>query len=391
MATVTNEVDRVRPERSRGTVEVIEVESPAQLKKFITYPNQLYQDDPNHVTPLLSERLEFFNKAKNPFFLTATTKEYLALREGKIVGRIGTCVNYAHNNSHLEKVGFFGFFECPDDYEAASMMLRVAMINLKKVGMEKMRGPVSYSTNHECGMLIEGFDSPPKVMMTYNQPYLPKLLEKFGFGKAMDLYAYRISKEMPIPSRVTEITDKLLDRVGATIRPLKMSRFDDEVAKIHQIYNAAWEENWGFVPMTKEEFFYMAKSLKQIIDPKVALLVEVDQKPIGFVLALPDINQALIKINGRLFPFGLIKLLWNTKVRNKIDSLRVITMGVVPEYRGRGLDMVLYARIYRDGVAAGYNWAEMSWILETNQPMNSAVERMGALLYKKYRIYEMPI
>ncbi len=374
-----------------ATVEIIEVESPAQLKKFIAFPNELYKGDPNYVAPLISERLEFFDKTNNPFYQTATTKEYLAIRDGKIVGRIGTCVNYAHNQHHLEKVGFFGFLDLIDDYDVLAMMMRVAMINLKKVGMEKLRGPVSYSTNHECGLLIEGFDSPPKVMMPYNKPYLHQLLDKFGFKKAMDLYAYRITQAMPIPDRITQITDKLLERVGAVIRPMNMSHFDEEVEKIHKIYNAAWEENWGFVPMTREEFFYVSKNLKQIVDAKVALMVEVDNKPIGFLLALPDINQALIKINGKLFPFGLIKLLWNTKVRNKIDSLRIITMGIIPEYHGRGLDMVLYARIYKDGLAAGYDWAEMSWILETNQLMNSAINRMGAELYKKYRIFEMPI
>lgn len=373
------------------SVEVVEVESLSQLKQFIKFPNQLYKDDPNYVAPLITERLEFFDKQKNPFYQTATTKEYLAKRDGKIVGRLGTCVNYAHNQHHLEKVGFFGFFDCPDDYEIASMMLRVAMINLKKVGMEKMRGPVSYSTNHECGLLIEGFDSPPKVMMTYNKPYYLQLLEKFGFKKAMDLYAYKITKEMPVPEKVTKVMDKLLERVGATVRPLKMSRFDKEVEKIHKIYNAAWEENWGFVPMTKEEFFHMGHSMKQIIDPKVALIVEVADEPIAFMLAVPDINQALIKLNGRLLPFGLVKLLWHTKVSNKIDSLRVLTLGVIPEYRGRGLDMVLYARIFMDGINAGYDWAEMSWVLESNQLMNSAIERMGAELYKKYRIVEMPI
>ena len=374
-----------------AAVEIAEVASSSQLKKFITYPNQLYKGDPNYVTPLISERLEFFDKQKNPFFQTATTKEYLARRDGKIVGRIGTCVNYAHNQNYLEKVGFFGFLDLIDDYDVLAMMMRVAMINLKKAGMEKLRGPVSYSTNHECGALIEGFDSPPRIMMPYNKPYLPPLLEKFGFKKAMDLYAYRINQSMPIPERITEITDKLLERAGAAIRHMKMSRFDDEVEKLHQIYNAAWEENWGFVPMTKEEFFYLSKNLKQIVDPKVALILEVDKKPIGFLLALPDINQALIKLEGKLFPLGLIKLLWNTKVRNKIDCLRVITMGIIPEYHGKGLDMVLYSKIYHEGLKAGYSWAEMSWVLESNQLMNSAIKRMGAELYKKYRIFEMSI
>jgi len=374
-----------------AAIDVVEVESPSQLKKFIKYPNKLYKDDPNYVTPLISERLEFLDKKKNPFFQTANSREYLAYCNGKIVGRIGTCINFAHNEHHLEKAGFFGFFDCPDDYEIASMMLRVAMINLKKDGADIMRGPVSYSTNHECGFLVDGFDSPPKIMMTYNQPYLPKLCEKFGFTKAQDLFAYRITEEMPIPERIINISDKILSRVGAVSRNINMSRFDNEIASIHEIYNAAWEDNWGFVPMTKEEFFYIGKNLKQIIDPRAALIIEVDKRPIAFVLALPDINLALIKLKGKLLPFGLLKLLWHTKVRNKVDSLRVITLGVVPKYRGRGLDMVLYALIHKGGTEAGYDWAEMSWILESNQQMNSAIDRMGAELYKTYRILEMKI
>ena len=374
-----------------AAIDVVEIESSSQLKKFIKYPNKLYKDDPNYVTPLISERLEFLDKNKNPFFQTAKSREYLAYRNGKIVGRIGTCINYAHNEHHLEKAGFFGFFDCPDDYEIASMMLRVAMINLKKDGAEIMRGPVSYSTNHECGFLVDGFDSPPKIMMTYNQPYLPKLCEKFGFTKAQDLFAYRITEYMPIPERVINIMDKILSRVGATARTINMSRFDDEIASIHEIYNAAWEDNWGFVPMTKEEFFYIGKNLKQIVDPRAAFIIEVDKKPIAFVLALPDINLALIKLKGKLLPFGLLKLFWHTKVRNKVNSLRVITLGVVPKYRGRGLDMVLYALIHKGGTEAGYGWAEMSWILESNERMNSAIDRMGAELYKTYRILEMKI
>ena len=374
-----------------AAIDVVEIESSSQLKRFIKYPSKLYKDDPYYVTPLISERLEFFDKNKNPFFQTANSREYLAFRDGKVVGRIGTCINFAHNEHHLEKAGFFGFFDCPDDYEIASMMLRVAMINLKKDGAEIMRGPVSYSTNHECGFLVDGFDSPPKVMMTYNQPYLPKLCEKFGFTKAQDLFAYRITDEMPIPERIINISEKILSRIGATSRNINMSRFDEEISSIHEIYNAAWEDNWGFVPMTKEEFYYIGKNLKQIIDPKAALIIEVDKKPIAFVLALPDINMALIKLKGRLLPFGLLKLLWHTKIRNKVDSLRVITLGVVPKYRGRGLDMVLYALIYKGGSEAGYEWAEMSWILESNQQMNSAIDRMGAELYKTYRVMEMKI
>ncbi|RKX26028.1 MAG: N-acetyltransferase, partial [Candidatus Zixiibacteriota bacterium] len=190
-------------------IEVVEVESALQLKQFITYPNRLYKDDPNYVTPLLSERLEFFNQEKNPFFHSARVKLFLAM-DGKVVtGRIATCINFNHNDFHAEQVGFFGFFDCPDDYEIASTLLKVAMITIKREKMEKMRGPMNFSTNHECGFLVEGFDSPPTVMMTYNHPYLPRLVEKFGLKKAMDLVAYKFTDDVPVSPRIARVVEKI--------------------------------------------------------------------------------------------------------------------------------------------------------------------------------------
>lgn len=372
-------------------IEVVEVESSSQLRKFINYPNILYRDDPNYVAPLIAERKEFFDRARNPFYKKASVKLFLAKCNGDVVGRIATCVNYTHIEYHEEQVGFFGFFDCPDDYEIGSTLLKVAMIELKRAGMEKMRGPMSFSTNHECGFLVEGFDSPPTVMMTYNQPYLPKIAEKFGLKKVMDLLSFIITKDDPIPERIQNVVDKMTERSKVKLRTLKMRDFEKEVGRINDIYNAAWQYNWGFVPMDRAEFDYVAKNLKQIVDPDLVFIAEYEGRPVAFSLALPDINQALIHLKGRLFPLGLLKLLWHTKVRNKIDGIRMITFGVVPEFQKRGIDSAMYIATYKRGVGKGYKWAELSWMLETNELMVRAAKQMGGKPLKKHRIVELPL
>lgn len=372
-------------------VEVIEVESSSQLNQFIDYPTKLYKDDPNYVAHLKMERKEFFDFEKNPFYKSAKVKLFLAKKEGKVCGRIATCINYQHNQFHEENVGFFGFFDCPDDYEIAQLLFKVAMIHLKKEGAEKMRGPMNFSTNHECGFLVEGFDSPPSVMMTYNQPYLPKLAEKFGLRKTMDLLALKVSKEGGISPRIEKVVNRLAERSNFKIRSLNMKNFDQEVELIRNVYNGAWQHNWGFVPMTEEEFNHSAKDLKQVVDPDIVFVVEHEGKPVAFSLALPDINQALIYLKGKLFPFGIIKLLWHTKIKNKIKSARLVTFGVIPEYQKRGLDSLLFLHTFKTGVAKGYDFAELSWILETNELMRNSAKEMGAVPYKKYRIVEMPL
>ncbi len=374
-----------------AAISIVEVESAARLNDFIDLPNRLYGNDPNYVTPLKSERLEFFDRDKNPFYRAAKTKLFLVERDGEIVGRIATCINFAHNEYHEEQTGFFGFFDCVDDVEVASSLLKTAMIQLKRENMERMRGPMNFSTNHECGFLVEGFDSPPVVMMTYNPPYLPRLAEKFGLKKVMDLLAYKLTQDDPIPERVQKIVEKLRKRAGVTVRNLNMRDFENEVQRIREIYNEAWEHNWGFVPMSEDEFNHLSKGLKQIVEPELVFIAEHEGRPVGFLMAVPDVNQALIHLKGKLMPVGLFKLLWHTKVSNKIDGIRVITMGVVPEFRKRGLDSILYVDIYNRGIERGYKWAELSWILESNELMRSAIEQMGADLYKRYRIVEMPL
>jgi hypothetical protein len=374
-----------------ATIEVIEVETTAQRNSFIDFPNKLYGDDPNYVTPLTMERKEFFDTERNPFYRTAKVKLFLALRGREVCGRIATCINYTHNDYHHERVGFFGFFDTPDDYDIASKLLKVAMITLKREGMEKMRGPMNFSTNHEIGFLVEGFDRPPSVMMTYNHPYQPLLAEKFGLKKVMDLLAFVITKEKPIPERIQRVTERFQKRSKITLRALDLADFDNEVKRINTVYNQAWAPNWGFVPMNEAEFAHLAKGMRQIVDPHLVFIAEAEGKPVGFSIALPDINQALIHLKGKLFPFGLLQLLWHTKVKNKVDGLRLITMGTIPEYQKRGLDMIFFVNTHRVGIKRGYSWAELSWILETNELMCRSAEEMGAKLYKKYRIMEMPL
>jgi len=372
-------------------VEVVEVDSSSQLLKFIEYPNHLYKDDPNYIAPLTMERKEFFDKEKNPFYRFAKTKLFLAMDGKKVVGRIATCVNYQHNEYHEENIGSFGFFDCPDDYEIASTLLKVAMITLKKEGVEKMRGPLNFSTNHECGFLVDGFDSPPVVMMTYNQPYLPKLAEKFGLKKIMDLLALKMTKENPMPPRILAIAEKLQARSNITVRPLNMKKFDDEIKVAMEVYNKAWEKNWGFVPMDEDEFMFTAENLKQVVDPDLVFFAEQDGKPVGFALSLPDINAGLKYLKGSLFPFGILKLLWHTKIRNKIDCLRLVTFGIIPDFQKRGVDSLMFWHCYTKGLGKGYQWSELSWILETNEMMLKSAEHMGAKVYKRYRISEIPL
>jgi len=372
-------------------INVRHVETKRDLMEFIKFPWQIYRNDPHWVPPLIVERKEFLDKSKNPFFKHAEVVFYLAKRNGNTVGRISGIVNHNHIEFHQEKAGFFGFFECVKDYEVAKNLLDMVRNWLKSKGMEIMRGPANFSSNEEWGFLAEGFDSRPVIMMGYNPPYYLDFMESYGMVKAKDLYAYFMDKSLPTPARVVRMADNIKKMEKVKIRSINMKEFKNEVERIRQIYNSAWSKNWGFIPMTDEEFDHLAKSMKQIVDPHMVFIVEVDNKPVGFSLALPDFNQVLAKLNGRLFPFGIFKLLWHTKIRNKINGVRIITMGVVPEFQKRGIDTVFYVETYNVGVKRGYTWAEMSWVLEDNTLMNRVLKLLGAKLYKKYRIYEIKI
>ncbi len=372
-------------------IEIREVESRSQLSAFIKLPWKIYKGNPNWVPPLISSVKAMLDTKNNPFYRSATIKLYTAHYQNEMVGRIAAIVNHSHNSFHDENIGFFGFFESVNDYNVARKLLKVAMIHLKSQGLDRMRGPVNLSTNYETGALVDAFDLPPMINMIYNPDYYPGLFERFGLAKAKDLLAYKITEYNEPPERMVRIVEKIRHKANVVVRTLNMKKFDDEVRAINRIYNDAWEKNWGFIPMSEDEFFNIAKDMKQIIDPDLAFIAEIDGKPVGLQLALPDVNQVLPYVNGRLFPFGFFKLLWHTKVRNKINSVRVITMGIKQSYQKRGIDNIFYLEIFRRGARKGYKWGEMSWILEDNEMMNRAAKMLGSRVYKRYRIYDISL
>jgi GNAT superfamily N-acetyltransferase len=356
--------------------------------RFLKLPARIHRGNPCWVNPLLVERREFFDRRKNPFFNHADVALYLAYKDGVPVGRISAHISHTHNEYHQEKTGFFGFFETIDDYAVAESLLQTAVDWVREKGMERARGPMNFTTNHETGLLVDGFDRPPVIMMSYNPKYYPEFFERFGLAKAMDLYAYYGTARQQIPERVTRVIERVKKRSRCTIRAIDFDNFDREIAAIKEIYNGAWADNWGFVPLTDEEFDFTAKDMKKIADPELILIAEDNGRAVGFSMGLPDFNQVLIRLNGRMLPFGLLKLLWLTKVRRVINGLRVVTMGILPEYRKRGLDNIFYLETFNRGVARGYRWGEFSWVLENNRLMNRVPENLGYQRYKTYRVYD---
>lgn len=370
-------------------ITVTPVRNKAELHQFIKLPWRLYAGDPNWVPPLIQAQLDLLDRRKNPFFQHSEAEYFLARRGDEVVGRIAAIHNRKHVEFHQEQAGFFGFFEAVQDDDVARALFDAARDWAKQRGLTILRGPMNFSTNDECGFLLEGFDSPPYIMMTYTKAYYLDFAEKYGFRKAKDLYAWLISKEtFRVPEKFQQRIDSIKQQAKIRIRTLNMKDFRAEVDRIKTIYNKAWERNWGFVPMTDAEFEHMAKEFKAIVIPELVVFAEVDGQPVGFVLALPDANQAIKHTNGKLFPFGIFKLMYHLR---KVRKLRVITLGVIPEFRQVGLGPVLYAEIAERGLALGYNDAEMSWTLEDNESINKPMQMIGGKLYKKYRIVEIDI
>ena len=364
---------------------VVPVESRADLRRFIDLPWSIYRGDPHWVPPLKRDVRAAFDATKHPFHLHSEVQPYLALRGRDVVGRICAIRNRNHEAIHEESVGFFGWFECIDDPEVAEALLDAVRGWLRERGLTAMRGPTSFSTNETTGLLIDGDPRPPVLLMAHNPPWYPALLERCGLRKVKDLYCWNIL-EGAWPEHLFRAEKLVTRRYGTRIRTLDMSKFDEELLLIRRIYNSAWEKNWGFVPMTDAEMDHMAAELKPIIDPELALFAETpDGEAIGFTLALPDFNQVLHKLNGRLTPLGLLKALY---YKRKVTCLRVLILGLMEEWRGKGIDVLLYLAIFRNGTAAGMNEADMSWILEDNQKMNAGIERLGARMYRTYRLYE---
>jgi hypothetical protein len=374
------------------SLEIERVETGKQLREFVKFSWTVYEKDPNWVPPLYFERLDFLNKNKNPFFEHAEADYFLVRRDGRVVGTIAAILNHRHNEFHQENVAHFGLFEVLDDPEAAAMLLDTASHWAMERGTDKILGPLNLSTNDECALLIEGFDSPPVVLMTYNPRYYSGFIEAAGFSKAMDLLAWnRDIADMVhnLPEKLVRVVQKVKDRYRLTIRPINLKDWDNEVERIEMVYNSAWEKNWGFVPMTHAEIRHLASSLKMILDPAVAFAVEKDGETVGFSLSLPDVNAPLLRIRpGPSLISSYLAMVRLLLTRRDTRRIRVFALGVIEEYRARGVDALLYYETAVNALPHGYEWAEASWILENNDAMNRAIEMLGSVIYKKYRIYQ---
>ncbi|SFT10258.1 hypothetical protein [Sphingobacterium wenxiniae] len=369
-------------------VRIVPVESKKQLKAFIDFPHDLYADDPNYVPELFASQQDLLSPDKHPFYKHSSAQPFLAYKGDRIVGRILAIWNTNHNAFNQVEEGQFGFFDVVDDQAVADALLGQAEMWVKEKGGKNIVGPINLSTNDSCGLLVEGFDRPPMAMMPYNKPYYVDLLVNSGYLKKVDLRAYLVTKSTA-SQRSVMLLDKLeerLKRSGIVLRQINLKDFNNEAEKIKRVYNKAWDKNLGFVPMTDDEFSHTAKDLKMIVDPKYCIVAEKENEIVGFALGVPNVNEVLIKIKrGRLFPFGIFKLLFGLK---KIKTVRVLMLGVLESYRKLGIEACLYGRIIKNALPSGIEAAECSWMLDHNYMMNHAIEQINAEFYKRYRLYE---
>lgn len=383
----------VGPLPTSGQVKIRAVDGRKGRLEFIRMVWPLHKEDPNWVPPLEMDRMRLIDNEKNPFYKHARIQLLLAEKNGQTVGRIAAIVNDAHNNTHGDKVGFFGFFESINDQDVTNSLINAASDWLRAQGMDEIRGPVSPSMNDEVGLLVDGFDSPAMAMMPYNPSYYTSLLESAGFRKANDMLAWCVDYPDCVSDKLVRVSAAVRQRSRISVRSLNMKRFPEEVERIKRIYNEAWQPNWGFVPMTDEEMDLMAYELKQIIDSDLVLFAEKDGEAIGFALAVPDINQAFkagtaIPPGAKNLPTAIMNLMTKKK---KITQLRIVILGVLPKYQGQGIDAVLYQEIMERGPKKGMNRGEASWVLEDNVMMTRAAQMLNASPYKRYRVYQRPL
>ena len=371
-----------------ATVIELNRHSKADRKRFLRLPYAIYREDPNWVPPLLmAQHILLTNK--EPFYEHAETQLFMAVRDGRDVGRIAAIENRVHNEVHKDRVGFVGFFECENDPEAAKALFAAAEKWLAQRKLNVMRGPINLSTNHTIGLLVSGEPGAPMVDMTYNPHYYEDLFRHAGFTKAMDVVAHLMDVTAPSTiERLKKLSDRAMSKQKITTRQVDLKHFDQEITIIKQIYNAAWEKNWGFVPLNDKEFDHIAEDLKMVVDPGLIHFIFVDGKPAGVLVAILNINEILIKIGGRLLPTGLFKVLLG---KSKIKSIRLLIMGLAPEYRQRGLETVMYYRALQHALAKGYTVCENSWLLETNEMVLKASKFMGGREYRRYRIFDRAI
>lgn len=366
-------------------MEIIEAKGKG-INDFIEFPFRLYSGDTLFSSPLKRALKKDFSEA-NPFFKHAKVRFFIVKEDGKTLGRIVSIINTRHIQYHGEKAGFFGFFECINDFEVAKLLLDTVKTELISNGMTIMRGPMNFSTNEECGFLIEGYEFPPIIMTPYNPPYYNDYMERYGMRKAKDLFAFIHDVRERLPEKVLRVA-AIAEKRGITVRPVQKEGFDSEMLIFKEVYNSAWEKNWGFIPLTDEEIYYLGSKLRDIVVPELVLIAEDNGVPVGFMGLLPDFNQVLRRMQGSLNPLSIVKALY---YQRRITDLRLLLLGIKREYRHRGVDALLFREGFKGILKGGYKRVEFSWIIEDNIPVQRLVEMIGARLYKRYRIYEMRI
>jgi hypothetical protein len=375
--------------RGKDEFTIKQVQNHSDLNSFVTFPWKIYNNDCCWVPPIINEFKNFFDRKKNPFLKNAKIQLFIAYHGKEPVGTIGTCINYKHNEIHKDKTGFFGFFESIDDISVSRKLFSVAENWLKENGMNVMRGPMNFSTHDPCGLLIEGFDTLPSIMTTYNPRYYMDLFNDYGFIKSADLYAYKWDIQEPM-EQLSKVAQEINTIPNLKKRNIDFSNLAQEAAIIKNIYNSTMSKNWGYLPFTDEEIENSLQRMKSIINPDLAFFVDINGETVGFILSLPDYNIPLKKVNGKLFPIGILRLIYN---KRKIDRIRVVAIGVKPNYQDKRLGAVLYHQTM-DIIHTKYphiKYVEASWINEYNIPMNRALKWMGLTIYKTYRIYDYPL
>ncbi len=370
-----------------GDVRVYPVSSRRDRKRFLQFPWTLYRDDPYWIPPLRAHQKEQVGYASNPFYQRNEVQTFLAVRDGECVGRIAAILNLGHNERYHEQRGFFGFFECVDQQEVADGLFDAVNEWFARRDVLLLRGPVNPSLNHEVGLLIDGFDSSPFFMMTYNPPYYERLIENSGFRKSQDLYAYWGHVDMlpAVQEKLQPIADQIIEHCGVTLRPLDTSRFYEEIRAFLSVYNRSMSNTWGFVPMSEGEVRHQAKGLRHMLVPELAVAAEIEGEMVGAIFALPDYNPRIKQIDGRLFPLGFWTLL---RKKREIKAVRVISTNVVPEYQLQGIGLVLLSGLIPKAIEWGIQEAEFSWVLESNAFSRGSLEKGGAKKTKTYRIYD---
>jgi GNAT superfamily N-acetyltransferase len=366
------------------------VKSSRELKRFVKVPFRLHRDHPQWVAPLIFERMQFLDRSRNPFFDHAEAEYFIAERDGEPVGRITAQIDRRWDEFQGGSDGMFGFFETADDPAVAAALLDTASEWVATRGRERILGPMDFTTNDEVGLLVEGYELRPMILQPWHPPFYRKLIEGRGFTKAMDLWMWwlalgELKQGNEFHPTIHAAAEKMETEHGITVRNMRKRDLESEITRFIEVYNSAWGDNWGFVPVTEEEVRFQAKNLKQVLDERWTFIAERDGEVVGAALTLPDINQVLAKLNGRLLPFGWLRFLLG---KRKIDHVRVFALGVKPEYQHTGIAAAFYIRHLQNADPDGVYAGETGWILEVNEPMNRAMEGMGGKVVKKYRLYE---